>query len=98
MRGSDAVLRVVVEEEFGGSAYHFARARVIKVFKDSSASKIGKEIGIAYLGASSGIPKNEPCTVYLKCTLQDNECRWKLDESDLDEEIIQKGFSHVGKQ
>ncbi len=97
-QGADAVLRVVVEEEFGGSAYLHVRAKVIRIIKNSTTSKIGEQIGIGYLSAGNGMPINEPCTVYLKCILQDEVCRWYLDESDLNEEVQRNGFSHVGRQ
>ncbi|AMV34101.1 hypothetical protein VN12_18370 [Pirellula sp. SH-Sr6A] len=78
-----------------GGSYHFVTAKVITVFKNSTASRVERRIGIGYLGAGGGIPIARPCTVYLRCTQQDGECRWRLEESDLNDHPVRFGYSHV---
>ncbi len=93
---ADAVVRVNVVEEYGGSAYHHVRAKVIRVFKNRKPQPIESEIGIGYLGIGNGIPIGKECTVYLIGDLNsENRIVWSLDESDGDAIDPYSGFSHV---
>lgn len=92
---ADAVLRIKVVEEYGGSSYHFVKAKVIKVFKSQKTQPIDSEIGIAYLGSGNGLPVGKECTVYLKASIDaDKKVYWKLDESELNASDSYSGFSH----
>ncbi len=94
----DAVARIEVVEEYGGSAYHYVRAKVIKVFKNRTSQSIESEIGIGYLGVGNGIPIDRECTVYLIGVLNsENIVCWYLDESDTNATDQYSGFSHSSR-
>ena len=95
LESADAVARIKVVEEYGGSAYHFVKARVIKVFKNRTPQPIESEIGIGFLGTGYGIPITNECTVYLIGELNsENVVCWSLDESDPDTADSYSGYSH----
>jgi hypothetical protein len=95
LASADAVVRIKVVEEYGGSAYHYVRAKVIKVFKNRTSQPIESEIGIGYLGVGDGIPIGRECTVYLMGVLNsENIICWYLDESDTNATDQYSGLSH----
>ena len=97
LASADAVVRVKVVEEYGGSAYYHVRAKVIRVFKNRRSQPIESEIGFAYFGSGKGMPIDKECTVYLIGDVNtENRICWSLDESeDSDSTDSYSGFSHV---
>ena len=94
---ADAVARIIVLEEYGGSSYHFVRAKVVFAYKNATKYPLPPVIGISFLGAKNArMTEGMECTAYLLLDLSDDEKgHWSLDESDLSATEERLGYSHV---